>query len=291
MKTVKTGQPLRRSTPSTQRRRMKSRARVPVDAEVCGALVSLAILLCQCGYSARKLSELTAAIFGSIPSSLGAGATGLDTSLEDPAQVLTLWFSLRKYIRNGRPRPLPLVGPEPSLEALAHRVNPNLKVTQVVAELRRAQALKKDGQYYVPVKRWVSYRRPRTRASHQLRATIAFLANQEHNLRPARKGSWFHRVAESPAFPVRALPELDAIWKKRMGALLEDMDDYMERRGLTRRPEEPTARVGVGGWRYQTGDSTHSREYLRILSKVRGKLKPSKPRIEVREGGTGGGRR
>lgn len=290
MKTVKTGQPLRRSTPSTQRRRRKSRARVPVDDQVGGALVSLALLLCQCGYSPRELSKLTAAIFRNIPNSVGAGATGVDASLEDPSHVLTLWYSLPKYLKKGRPRPLRILGPEPSLEALVHRVNPSLQVMQAVAEFRKAKAIVRKGLYYVPVKRWVSYLRPRSRASHQLRATIAFLGNQEHNLPSARTGNWFQRVAECPDFPVSALPKLEADLDKQLGGYLNSVDDYMQRRALARRSDEPTARVVVAGWEYCYGDSKHSREYLRILSKVLGKLKPSQPRIEVRERGTRGGR-
>jgi hypothetical protein len=80
-----------------------------------------------------------------------------------------------------------------------------------------------------------------------LRTLTVMLSTLEHNVQGLGADSaWFEYVAENPRFPVSQRKQLDKFVKGMGESALPRLDLYMRRRETSRRPGEPTVRVGVG---------------------------------------------
>jgi len=164
---------------------------------------------------------------------------------------MTLWFSDPAYLDpRGRPRALPLRGPALSIEALAHRVDPNFDARYVVRYLMHGGGLKRIGARYVPKGRVVIYR-GRESETPLLRGLFGLLRTLEHNTqRVGLAPGWLELSTRNPLFPVSAAEGFERRLRQRVNRQLVQIDADMHRSECARKKGERTVRMGVGVYQY-----------------------------------------
>jgi hypothetical protein len=167
--------------------------------------------------------------------------------ISDVSHVLTVWFSEAAYLdANGRPRPLPLKGASTSVATLVRSVDRKLDPQEVLTYLVRTRAVRREGRRYVPRKRFLRLRGTQG-YFHTLRTLNNMLGTIQHNLHHKRtEPALFEYSAENARYPVSKLPQLDEYTRGLGGETLSRFDLYLRQRETTRRPAEPTVRVGLG---------------------------------------------
>lgn len=167
--------------------------------------------------------------------------------ISDVSHVLTVWFSEAAYLdADGRPRPLPLAGASTSVAALVRSIDRKLDPHEVLTYLVRSGAVRREGRRYVPRKRFL-----RLRGTQGYLFTLRTLNNMlgtiQHNLHHKRTDpALFEYSAENARYPISKLPQLDEYTRGLGGETLSRFDLYLRQRETTRRPGEPTVRVGLG---------------------------------------------
>jgi hypothetical protein len=167
--------------------------------------------------------------------------------MSDASHVLTVWFNEAAYLdTHGGPRPLPLEGGSTSVAALVRSVNRKLDPREVLIYLVRSRAVHRVGSRYVPRKRFL-----RLRGTQGYLFTLHTLNNMlgtiQHNFQRKRSEPvLFERSAENARYPVSKLPQLDEYARGIGAETLSRFDLYLRQRETTRRPVEPTVRVGLG---------------------------------------------
>jgi hypothetical protein len=169
----------------------------------------------------------------------------------DPGHVMTLWFSDPDYLdRRGNPRSLPLRGTPPSIEALAHRVDPNLDARQVLDYLEEGGALKRTGTRYVPRDRVLIFR-GRRYITPALRGLFGLLRTLDHNRWCASGTARLQLFSHNPRFPVSAVEAFETRFRPLVNRLLVQADADMHGEERSRKKGEPTIRLGVGVYRFE----------------------------------------
>jgi hypothetical protein len=188
----------------TGRRRSEG---VSLDAFATETLRLFVRAMVRGGYSGAELvSAIKAEVDANPPSVRPAGRGGRPDS-DDAAHILTLWSRDPDYLTpNGSLRPIPALGPPPSIEALLARVSPRLTFDEVWTQLNRTSTLQQIGDLYVPSREAVIYLAdPRQLSSHNLRVLNAALHTLEHNFTNGLSEPWYERSAQQAAFPVDAV--------------------------------------------------------------------------------------
>jgi hypothetical protein len=206
-------------------------------------------ILGRCGATPQDIVQAVRRAAVEIPDSWVARAGRLTREMEYAPHTLTRWFSEAAYLDPlGRPRALPLEGPTRSVAALVRSVDPRFDPREVLRYLVRGGAIRREGKRYIPRGRALFIRGAGgPDYFHTLRVLTNMLATLEHNLqvKPPARG-WFVYVTENREFPVRARKALDKYVAMLGKQMLFRLDEYMNRRELSRRPGEPTLPVGVG---------------------------------------------
>jgi hypothetical protein len=217
---------------------------LPLDPEVVQGLVAHLILLRRCGYSSADIESairLTADWLARSPPGSGTAAR---SDIDDPAHVISVWRSNGAYLRKGKPRPLPLRGPPPSLQSLVREVNPYLDFDAVVKYFEESDSLVKVKGGYIPRGPSISTRGSARHAAHQLRTLDGQLINTDHNSMPRSAWpSWYDFTAETAQFPVSKLKALQLFGWKQANLFVTTMDEYLTHQERARDPNEPTIRV------------------------------------------------
>jgi hypothetical protein len=243
-----------------------TRAEVPLDEIVCRAYIAFMLLAYRCGYEGGELSRLYEAVNRWMPESIGDEGSGSNANTNEAAHVLALWIALKEYQLKGRPRSLPLAGPEPSVEALVRRVDANLSVSKVADQLLEEGSIKRVGHRYIVLKREVIYRHARSLYAHQMRATLVFLQSHDHN--GSAEARWLNRIADAPQFPVAALPAARKYVMEQVGDCITNLNLYLVRRESKRAPGEPTVRVAGGVYWAEDEIKQQSPQFESILEQV-----------------------
>jgi len=172
----------------------------------------------------------------------------------DPGHVMTLWFSDPACLDpQGNPRALPLRGSPLSLEALAHRIDPNLDIRYVVRYLERGGALRRSGNRYLPRDR-VLILRGRERMTPFLRGLFGLLKTLDHNRQcRGRSSGWVERFSINPHFPASAVRSFEKRLSMVVNRLLLKLDADMHRHERAARKGERTVRMGVGIYQFEEG--------------------------------------
>lgn len=231
-------------------RRQASRSTTStLDARALEAVGRFVRVLAHCGCTPEDIGHEVLKACREIPKSWATKAMTAQRYLDDAAHVLTLWFSDPAYLdARGKPRPLPLRGAGGSLEALAFRANPKLEARALLRYFVQNGALRHKHQRYVPKERLLLLRNAGgpDHVRH-LRALVAMLRTLEHNSQPKRRvPGWYEVFAENPNFPVRAIPKLDRHVRFQSNKLLRGFDTDMHQEERSRKPGEPTRRIGIG---------------------------------------------
>lgn len=261
-----------------RRRAIPNKAVVAVDNCAHAAFIGLFLLALRAGYSHRDIARLSKATITSLPRAIRSRGAAQPEGFDDLAHVLTMWHSLKpSYLKEGRPRALPAVGPEPSIEALLQRVNPNLDLNHSIDYLVESGTIERRGSLYVPLRRWLRYRNTPHQASQLLRHVAGLMTSADRNMLPLPPSGVtgpIEQVVDCPNFPISGLEALDRFVKEQGAGFLEDLDSYMSRRERQRNPKEVAVRIGVGLYQFQVGRTRQTRVFNAMLSQVKQQMKP-----------------
>jgi hypothetical protein len=230
--------------------------------------------LAQCGSTSEEIMDETRRACHRIPRMRQKRSPGAPMELSDVAHVLTVWFSDPVYLDTaGHPRPLALSGARPSFGSLVASVNRALKAPEVLRYLLKVRTLKRVGARYVPRGRTVTLRGARGRVRFlNLRVLLAMLRTFDHNDgERAQPRDRFEFLVENPNVPKSARAGFDRFFGDVGMRCLFVADGELRRLELTRKPGEPTVRLGVGIFRYgdeEPGLDSRSRRPSRALRRA-----------------------
>jgi len=170
----------------------------------------------------------------------------------DLSHVLARWHADEQYVdTEGRPVPLPLEGPEPSLKGLVSRVLPTLDSAQAIQWLTELKGIRREGKRYVPTDKYLAFNRlPVAAWAHGLAAVLGVLRTVEHNVSAPPQKRLLERMAINPRFPVRALPRFHRELKRQAGEVVWRFDSDM-RREEARLKGEPVTRLCIGLYAFE----------------------------------------
>lgn len=256
---------------------MRPRARVPLikgtrseasrlDAPASRAVQGFVRLLAGAGYATQAIQDEVVTACRRMP-------TSVTDSVErghrgDVGHVMTLWFSDPTFLdAQGYPRPLPLRGSRFSIEALAHRIDPELDAARVLRYLEEGGVVKRIGQRYVPRNRAVIFR-DRGHLRVQIRGLFGLIRTLEHNewcdrRTPRRVQLWCH----NPSFPVSAAAPFEKGLRQLVNRLAVRVDADMHRRELAGRPGERTVTMGLGVYQFEEDPAVDSARVRRRRKK------------------------
>src|SRR6185437_13593727 len=164
--------------------------------------------------------------------------------LADLSHVIARWHADERYVDgNGRPLPLPLEGPEPSLKGLISRVLPGINPDQPLRWLKRLQGIRRQGKRFFPTDNYLAFNRsPAASLAHGLTGVLGMLSTVERNIRARPDSRLLERMATNPRFPVRALSQFHRKLKRGAGEILSRFDADMGQEEI-RLKGEPVTRL------------------------------------------------
>jgi hypothetical protein len=229
-------------TPMRPRRRGE---RLALDAQATEAITHFAWLIARCGFSRDEAARTFRSVCQAIPAHVGDGGIGSGRMADEASHVITLWYMTSGYLdRRGKPLPLPLEGPAPSLEALTRQVNPGLTVASVLDYLNAGKNLIRRGNVYLPRGRAVALRHNTPfLIAHNLRAVTGLLRSVEHNSRG--RPQWFEYCADG-TIPVSRLRRIQRDFSPTGMQMLQYADAFMLRRSLSAKGRGRHVRLSVG---------------------------------------------
>lgn len=210
-------------------------------------LEPLARILNAWGYHPRDLQREFVSICRELPTPKRSWEPMHLGYLADLSHVIARWHADEQYVdADGRPIPLLLEGPEPSLKGLISRVLPGIDPDQSLRWLMRLEGIRRRGQRFLPTANYLAFNRsPAASLAHGLTGVRGMLSTVEGNI-PARPNSrLLERMAINPRFPVRALPQFHRKLKREAGEILRRFDADMGREEI-RLKGEPVTRLCIG---------------------------------------------
>lgn len=244
-----------------------------VDADLCRTIVGLVLTVIRAQHgrlTKQTLLRLITHAIEHVPDKMSLPPPAEIPFMADVPHLLTRWRSDPRYLREGRPKPLPLKGPEPSVQSLLHEVNPQLSLQGSFTLLRSCRLLKRAGPHlYLPKDIMVRTRGTPYQAPQHLRTLADVLANFDHNAAPVECWpSWRDQGPECPNFPISKLPEWEDYVFSQSRAQLSDYDAFLHRLELSRDPQEPTTRVGIRLVQYQRASPQQTPEFTDTVRKL-----------------------
>jgi hypothetical protein len=172
--------------------------------------------------------------------------------LADLSHVIARWHADEQYVdADGRPVPLPLEGPTPSLKDLISRVLPDIDPARAIQWFKELAAIRPQGKRFLPTETYLAFNRlPAAAWTHGLTAVLGMLRTVEHNISAAPEARLLERIAINPRFPVRALPQFHRDAKRQAGEILWRFDDAMRRTEI-RLKGEPVTRLCIGLYAFE----------------------------------------
>lgn len=219
------------------------------------ALHRLITLLAACGYCQADIRHAMrrALIAARIPK---PAIPGLDAEfVADAPHVITLWYQDPQLLRaDGAPRPLPLKGPAPSLEALVRQLKRPRDSKIMIEYLRHIKGIKAVRGGWVPANRYLLFADPVGNAVHALEGTLGFLRTTNRNIQQPKSTSWFEARLTTRPLPKSQLLRVDRLVRHMGHEYLATLDrrlGAMEDRSTRTRD---TTRIGIGSYYYELPD-------------------------------------
>lgn len=235
------------------RRRSKPDSAAP-QAEIGprAFLEPLARLLNASGCHPKDLQREFARICRGLPLPTRAWEPMHPGLVADLSHVLARWHADEQYVdADGRPVPLPLEGPEPSLKGLVSRALPSIDPAQAIQWLTELKGIRREGRRFLPTDKYLAFNRlPVAAWAHGLAAVLGMLRTVEHNVSAPPERRLLERMAINPRFPVRALPQFHRELKRQAGEIVWRFDSDM-RREEARRKGQPVTRLCIGLYAFE----------------------------------------
>jgi hypothetical protein len=218
--------------------------------------MNFAALLARCGYSLQDVLGQFKTECRKIPAELGRDGMAHETTARDAANLLTRWYTNVDCLNpRGRPIPLPLQGPAPSIEALARQVGSTVMVTDLRDYLTLSRTIQAHGDLYVPIRRYVLHPpKSRTLSAHCLRIVAGLLRTAERNASVERSAHseqqdqiipwWLEGTADGEASPNETIKTMRYLGPAAL-KLLEYAEDSMSRRRASGSGREKTVPLSM----------------------------------------------
>lgn len=215
-------------------------------------LEPLARILNVSGCDPRDLQREFVRICRELPSPKRAWGPMRPSYLADLSHVIARWHAAEQYVdADGRPLPLPIEGPEPSLKGLISRVLPGIDPDQPMQWLMRLEGIRRRGKRFLPTDKYLAFNRsPAASWAHGLTAVLGILSTVEHNISARTQNRLLERIAINPSFPVRSLPKFHRKLKRQAGEILWRFDADMGREEI-RLKGEPVTRLCIGLYAFE----------------------------------------
>jgi hypothetical protein len=218
---------------------------IALDDRATDAITNFARLLARCGYSREDALRQFRTELHRLPPHLGRDERDQQATAHDAANLMSWWYTHADCLNSrGRPIPLRLQGPAPSLEALAREVGSTLAVTDLRDYLTFTLTIRARGDRYIPIKRYVVHRpQSRTLSAHALRIVAGLLRTAERNTNVERNTGfarddhrvpfWLEAAADGEVSANHTIATMRYLEPAAM-KLLEHADDSMARQGTSR---------------------------------------------------------
>jgi hypothetical protein len=233
-----------RSVPISHRRD----ERFPLDDLATEFLKHAAGLVAAAGYSLDEAVDSFKSSCVRIPRRVGRHSRRCPVG--DPGQVMTLWYSKSEYLnQRGKPIPLPLHGPAPSVQALVHEVDPRLSVSEALDYLTACKSIKRRGTLFVSTARILNLpaQSPYQSALH-LKAAAGLLRTIDHNAHNANQ--WLQCVAEGPV-PEHKLLSAVRDFSRAGSQMAKYADDFILRRAGDQKKRDTQVPLSIGFYVYR----------------------------------------
>ena len=238
-----------------QRRKGRGARATKLDARALGAVACFVRVLARAGCAPQDIGREVQKACRTVPMAWRRHSRAELTAIDAAAHVLTLWHSDPEYLdARGKPRALPLREKGSCIKALLRRVNPELRLSNVLSHLLQTRTLRRVGKRsYLPNDRVLSFRGTQEPYhSRLLRALLAMLRTLEHNSIPDRNAPpWCEMLASNARFPVSARAAFDDRLRRLARQFLFHLDADMHRHERARRKGERTVPLGVGVYLFE----------------------------------------
>jgi hypothetical protein len=165
------------------------------------------------------------------------------TFLADLSHVVAHWHDDRRYLdAAGQPKDIPLLGDEPSLNALISRVFPRYPSDPVVDALLRTGLVHRSGPRYRCVSRQLIHSMPIAAYLSGLIPILGLVRTLKSNIAGERK--LLQQTVLNSNIPVEHLPSLLRAIDERIRAVLQEIDALMIRYETYAKPDDPRVRIG-----------------------------------------------
>lgn len=240
------------ATPHRATRGLRS---TTLDPRALEAVTRFVRVLARAGCAPEDIGREVLKACRVVPKSWRRHARAEIPAVDAAAHALTIWHSDPEYLDSGgKPRRLPLRGKSLSIETLLRRVDPELRVSEVLPHLLHTRALRRvRKRHFLPNDRALSFRGfGEPYHTRGVRGLLAMLRTLEHNSSPTRKApGWFEMFALNARFPVSDRPAFDDRIRRRGREFLFETDAHMHRRERARRKGERTVPLGVGVYLFE----------------------------------------
>jgi len=231
-------------------RRVTSNRNSSLDERAREAVIRFVRVLARSGCAPGDIGREVLRAARSVPASWKKNPRTELTSVDAAAHALTLWHSEPEYLdARGNPRRLTVRGRELSLETLLRRVDPMLRVSEVLPHLLRTRTLRRVGKrHFLPSDRALSFHGfGGSYHSRGVRGLLSMLRTLDHNSNLSHKASgWFEMFALNARFPVSARPAFDDRLRRTGRQFLFRTDADMLRCERSSKRAERTVPLGVG---------------------------------------------
>jgi hypothetical protein len=195
--------------PAQKKKRPKAQRRaLPLDAMASEMLKLLMRAFIRRGHSIDDIVRHCEAAGRQYQPSMDPQSDAQGISRDDWVQIMYTWSSDPNYVgAEGQPRPLPIDGPAPSLEALHQRVGSKRTLMEVCHQMVATGAARMEETHLVAVANApiVFPAGSAEQNDHHLHFLHSALLNVEHNAAPQQAERWVERLAICHRFPESAL--------------------------------------------------------------------------------------
>jgi hypothetical protein len=225
------------------------------------------------GVGAKKLLPLCIRCLKRAESRSSAGKEDECGGLITAALVLDAWHRDRRYLStDGTPKPVPLRGPAPSVEALIRRQKVRQRASDVAQRLKTVQLIVPCGRaLYRPASEAavISARDPLV-LQHAARALSTLLETVSQNVSTTRNlPPLIERFAEVPDLPRKHVRAFQTFTQAQGRTFLRTVNDWLESRRARRSSRIPvsrTVRAGIHTYAYVAP------KYPRVSAPYRGRV-------------------
>ena len=187
------------------------------------------------------------------------GVADVEKSLPKPSKgvdlafagmILDAWHRNRRYLDDrGRPKPLPLLGRSPSVEALVRAEHVADDPLELVRRLKSLKLIVRSGkERYRPANRFAVVAEPNSLVQqHAVRSLSTLLKTIKDNLAETQSSrGLIERTAEVPDLPIKYVAEFRDFARSQGWALLSTLNDWLELRRARGKMGRPRETIGAG---------------------------------------------